>query len=568
MSTENINPGMDENPSKSYLTEELELVTTPKTLLECIEEVHEADDDGPPEDSLQRVKTFFGCTDLEARIISVAVMEGLDNDSVNARSMTRSIHMPLRAVPVVDTILKNLCRKGWLRTRDRDENSYSRDYRPHTRLMDAVSSENASLVAMPPVCGINEHIQFVYHLIETNEYLRMPTAVILDDVMKAHNEQKGLPFVAWLDGQGLSPTELVCVYYVVYKLLDGSDDIDLDDILKCVYPVPAERFQFRMRMIRGDLPMASEQILKYDNHMSGRLVEMNVGEKLLSRLSEFGVPVSTGSRAPKVCERVMHGSLVRKELFFEGTLERQLRAFEKALHPDKLPSLQENLRKKGMTTGLLAIFHGMPGTGKTESAIQIAARTGRDILKVDLSKIRNKYVGESEKNIRGIFDDYRAACKNDGPTPILLFNEADAVLGRRIVVNASTDQMNNAMQNILLEELEVFQGILIATTNLCINLDDAFERRFTYKFQFGRAGKEAIKSVWNSYFPDIDPKVVERLVADHDLSPAQIANLAKKSEILRLVEEEESTDYEFFRDLIREESLNGNDQKNRIGFRA
>jgi hypothetical protein len=57
-------------------------------------------------------------------------------------------------------------------------------------------------------------------------------------------------------------------------------------------------------------------------------------------------------------------------------------------------------------------------------------------------------------------------------------------------------------------------------------------------------------------------------VADHDLSPAQIANLAKKSEILRLVEEEESIGYEFFRDLIREESLNGNDQKNRIGFRA
>jgi hypothetical protein len=568
MRKENNNPGKDESPSKTYSEEELELAPNSKSLFECIEELHEADEDGPPQDSLLRVKTFFGCTDLEARIISVAVMEGLDNDSVNARSMTRAIHMPLRSIPVVDKILKNLCRKGWLRTRDRDENSYSRDYRPHPRLMDAVSSENESLVLTPEVCGINDHLQSVFQLIETNEYLRIPSAEILNDVMKAHNDQNGLPFVAWLDGHGLSPAELVCVYYVVYKLLDGSDDIDLDDILKCVYPIPAERFQFRMHMIRGELPMTSKQILRYDNHLSGRLVEMNVGETLLSRLSELGVPVSTGSRASKVCERILHGSLMRKELFFDGVLDRQLRAFEKALHPEKLPSLQENLRKKGMTPGLLAIFHGMPGTGKTESAIQIAVRTGRDILKVDLSKIRNKYVGESEKNIRGIFDDYRAACKKDGPTPILLFNEADAVLGRRIVVNASTDQMNNSMQNILLEELEVFQGILIATTNLSINLDEAFERRFTYKFQFGRAGKEALRSVWHSYFPDIDPKVVERLVADHDLSPAQIGNLAKKTEILRLVEEEESTGYEFFRDLIREESLHGNDQKNRIGFRA
>lgn len=567
MIKEKNNPGKNENPSKTYSAEELELDTS-KSLLECIEELHEADQDGPPEDSLLRVKTFFGCTDLEARIISVAIMEGLDNDSVNARSMTRSVHMPLRGIPVVDTTLKNLCRKGWLRTRDRDENSYSRDYRPHPRLMDAVSSENASLVVMPSVCGINDHLQAVFQMIETNEYLRIPSVEILNDVMKAHEEQKALPFVSWLDGHGLSPTELVCVYYVVFKLLDGSDDIDLDDILKCVYPVAAERFRFRMQMIRGELPMTREQILRYDNHMSGRLVEMNVGETLMSRLAELGVPVSTGSRAPRVCERVMHGSLTRRELFFEGTLERQLRAFEKALHPDKFPSLQAGLRSKGMTPGLLAIFHGMPGTGKTESAIQIAARTGRDILKVDLSKIRNKYVGESEKNIRGIFDDYRTACKKDGPTPILLFNEADAVLGRRIAVNASTDQMNNSMQNILLEELEVFQGILIATTNLCINLDDAFERRFTYKFQFGRAGKDALKAVWHAYFPDLDPKVVERLVSEHELSPAQIGNLAKKTEILRLVEEEESTGYEFFRDLIREESLHGNDQKNRIGFRA
>lgn len=568
MSTENINTGKDDNPSKTYSADELELAPTPKSLLECIEELHEADEDGPPEDSLQRVKTFFSCSDLEARIISVAVMEGLDNDSVNARSLTRTIHMPLRGIPVVDTILKNMCRKGWLRTRDRDENSFSRDYRPHSRLMDAVSRENATLVMTPSVCGINDHLQSIFQLIETNEYLRMPSGEILGDVLKAHNEQRGLPFVAWLDGHSLSPTELVCVYYVVYKLLDGSDDIDLDDILKCVFPLPSERFHFRMLMLQGELAMIREQILRYDNHISGRLVEMNVGETLLSRLTELGVPVSTGSRAPKICECIKHGALTRKELFFEGPLERQLRAFEKALHPDKLPSLQENLRKKGMTPGLLAIFHGMPGTGKTESAIQIAARTGRDILKVDLSKIRNKYVGESEKNIRSIFDDYRAACMKDGPTPILLFNEADAILGRRIVVNASTDQMNNSMQNILLEELEVFQGILIATTNLCINLDEAFERRFTYKFQFGRAGKEALKSVWHSYFPDIDPKVVEKLVADHDLSPAQIGNLAKKTEILRLVEEEESTGYEFFRDLIREESLHGHDQKNRIGFRA
>jgi hypothetical protein len=560
-------PG-DESKPLTCTESELEPVTDSRSLLDCIEDVHSADEEDPQPPSLRRVMDFFGCSEMEARILSVAVMEGLDNDSVNARSVVRAMEMPLKVVPEAEAILRTLCRRGWLRTRDRDENSFSRDYRPHPRLMEAVTSEDAARIQKPVVTGVNDHLQAVFQLIEMNEYLRTPSEELLDDLMKAHDAQKELPFVAWLDTQHLTPAELACIYYVVYKLLDGSDDIDIDDILKCVYPQSSERFGFRMRMMNGTLAMTRERIIRYDNNLSGRLVELNVGESLLPKLAELGVPIAGGSRTPRICERIAHDGITRRDLFFEGQLDAQLRNFEKAITPENLPKVQEKLKNKGMNPGLLAIFHGMPGTGKTESILQMAARTGRDILKVDISKVRNKYVGESEKNIRAIFDDYRAALKKNGDVPILLFNEADGVLGRRISVSTSSDQMNNSMQNILLEELEVFQGIFVATTNLAVNLDDAFERRFTYKFRFGKAGTAALKSVWQSYFPDIDMTLVERLMSEHELSPAQIGNLAKKTEILRLVEDEGPTGYEFFRNLIREESLHGNDGKNRIGFRA
>lgn len=558
----------EENKPVSCTQSELEPVTDSRSLLDCIEDVHSADEEDLQTASLRRVMDFFGCSEMEARILSISVMEGLDNDSVNARSVVRAMEMPLKVVPEAEAVLRSLCRRGWLRTRDRDENSFSRDYRPHPRLMDAVTAEDAARIQKPVVTGVNEHLQAVFQLIEMNEYLRTPSEELLNDLMKAHDAQKALPLVAWLDTQPLTPAELACIYYVVYKLLDGSDDIDIDDILKCVYPQSSERFGFRMRMMNGTLAMTREHIIRYDNNLSGRLVELNVGEALLPKLAELGVPIAGGSRTPRICESIAHGNIARRDLFFEGQLEAQLRNFEKAITPENLPKVQEKLKNKGMNPGLLAIFHGMPGTGKTESILQMAARTGRDILKVDISKVRNKYVGESEKNIRAIFDDYRAALKKNGGVPILLFNEADGVLGRRISVSTSSDQMNNSMQNILLEELEGFQGIFVATTNLAVNLDDAFERRFTYKFRFGKAGTEALRAVWQSFFPDIDASLVERLMSEHELSPAQIGNLAKKTEILRLVDDEGPTGYEFFRNLIREESLHGNDGKNRIGFRA
>lgn len=95
------------------------------------------------------------------------------------------------------------------------------------------------------------------------------------------------------------------------------------------------------------------------------------------------------------------------------------------------------------------------------------------------------WVGESEKNIKGIFDDYKKEVKQLAKAPILLFNEADAIIGKRQVgAERAVEKMENSIQNIILQEIEQLDGILIATTNLAENMDKAFERRFLYKIQF------------------------------------------------------------------------------------
>lgn len=95
------------------------------------------------------------------------------------------------------------------------------------------------------------------------------------------------------------------------------------------------------------------------------------------------------------------------------------------------------------------------------------------------------WVGESEKNIKGTFDDYKKKVKQLAKAPILLFNEADAIIGKRQVgAERAVEKMENSILNIILQEIEQLDGILIATTNLPENMDKAFERRFLYKIQF------------------------------------------------------------------------------------
>lgn len=176
-----------------------------------------------------------------------------------------------------------------------------------------------------------------------------------------------------------------------------------------------------------------------------------------------------------------HQSLKEKELFYNRSESDQIGKLTKLLQEDKFKGGQERLQELGRRTGFACIFYGEPGTGKTETVYQIAKKTGRDIMQIDIAGMRDKWVGETEKNIKKVFEKYSSICHNESVKPILLFNEADALFGKRKDnVEGSVDKMNNSMQNIILQEMENLDGILVATTNLAASLDSAFERRFLF----------------------------------------------------------------------------------------
>jgi len=197
-------------------------------------------------------------------------------------------------------------------------------------------------------------------------------------------------------------------------------------------------------------------------------------------------------------------------------------------------------RRKGIDAKI--IFYGHPGTGKTMTAMSLAKTLKRPILSFDCSKILSMYVGESEKNVRKIFDDFKSLSKKAKVDPILLLNEADQFLSARTQgAGSSADKMHNQMQNIFLEQIEKFEGILIATTNLLDNIDKAFSRRFNYKIEFKKPGKRERKRLWHFMLPekaDYEEGFEVEQLARYELTGGQIDLIVRNTAYKVAVREE------------------------------
>ena len=258
--------------------------------------------------------------------------------------------------------------------------------------------------------------------------------------------------------------------------------------------------------------------------------------------------------------------LPEKKLFFGPAERRQIDALGEIMEEKRFAQIQQSLLSKGHRTGFSCLFYGEPGTGKTETAYQLARASGRNVIAVDVTKLKDCLVGESEKNVKSLFDDYRDFVQETRPAPILLFNEADAILGvRKEGATSAVDKMENSIQNIILQEMENLNGILIATTNLTGNLDKAFERRFLYKVRFERPGREARREIWLSLLPELRDSDAERLAETFDLSGGQIENIARKYEVQQILSGHVPSLHDL-QLLCQEESIDSRSMGRKIGF--
>lgn len=216
------------------------------------------------------------------------------------------------------------------------------------------------------------------------------------------------------------------------------------------------------------------------------------------------------------------------------------------------------------------IFYGPPGTGKTMTALSLAKSMKKRVLSFDCSKILSKYVGESEQNVRKIFDTYRDLALKTKSEPVLLLNEADQFLSARSTdASGSAEKMHNQMQNIFLEQIEKFNGMLIATTNLLENIDSAFSRRFDYKIAFEKPTFSQRLDLWRKLLPETavyeENFSIEEL-AKYKLSGGQIKLVLKNCALKVAVKEEPIFLMQDFIDTIERETKGVFGEEKSMGF--
>jgi RNA-binding protein YhbY len=284
------------------------------------------------------------------------------------------------------------------------------------------------------------------------------------------------------------------------------------------------------------------------------LSELNISEKLGKRGKDF----------------ILAADIKEKILFFNDRETEQVKELNQLLQDENFTEVQGRLAGSGLRKGFACLFHGAPGTGKTETVYQLGRETGRDIMVVDISETKSMWFGESEKRIKRVFDRYKGVIKSGGLTPILLFNEADAVIGKRRELGASRsgpDQTENAIQNIILQEIENLDGILIATTNLTKNMDKAFERRFLYKIEFEKPNQETRQTIWKSVIPDLTDGDYNILAEQFNFSGGQIENVSRKRTINSILTGTKPS-LETLISYCRDELINETEGAKTIGFTA
>ena len=269
------------------------------------------------------------------------------------------------------------------------------------------------------------------------------------------------------------------------------------------------------------------QLIEYgnDNGLADRETFCLTRQAKRELLSELNI-----SSMSQACKGMIKAKdIIAKQLFYENDTQQQIAELEDLLDENRYQQIHSRMKESGFRCGFTCLFYGAPGVGKTETVLQLARKTGRDIIQVNVEQIKSMWVGESEKNIKALFDNYRNQVESQSLAPILLFNEADAVIGiRHKGAERATDKMENSLQNIILQEMEKIDGILIATTNLVQNFDKAFERRFLYKVKFNAPSIQTRRHIWQSIMPEISEETASWLASHYNLSGGQIENVARR----------------------------------------
>ena len=329
--------------------------------------------------------------------------------------------------------------------------------------------------------------------------------------------------------------ELVDSFVFFDTILDamncGENDFNtsLQSTVDDFYERKRDSFKYINNFLEEKTTLNLLDLIEKDSNSFSNRHRIQLTQKAVFMLKEWeGISLEFVEKKDK--RLIYHDQIQKRNLFYNSGEELQLEPIKKSFSNTAFTILQSRLKSKNMSAGITVLLYGSPGTGKTETVYQLAKKHNRPIFKVEISETKSMWFGEIQKLLKKIFTDYYNFKKTQKICPILLFNESDAIIGKRKSAGSSSvSDTENAIQNVLLEELENFDGILFATSNLVANLDSAFEHRFLFKVKYENPSTENAAKIWRSKLPILSENEALQLASQFSNSGGEMENIARKS---------------------------------------
>ena len=482
---------------------------------------------------LEFICDFLEVNHAEALVLLVNLEYALKDKKPELEDFSKKLNLTLFGSLILVPYLDNLVVKNYLSLDCRDDFTASSGIMLNNQLIKAISANKKDL--LPQKRNIENWRQLARQLrrelrMITRGDLSLVQAIQMLRFLKASTDH----FEFWKPLETYPNQERLILLCVLHNYFFEDNKFDLlnpeYEVLVSDYnpsdSAEARSFIEHLSIYQQDLISILDEELIKENNDSFLLRLTDKGKRFFFGEEEVG-PINTP------LEENLNLLLPRKikevKLFYSKEKETDINTLNELLAKDSLEQFFHKMEKRNLPSCLSILLSGGPGTGKTELVLQLARKTGRPILKVDLSAIKDKWVGESEKNVRAIFRNYEKARLLQTQTPILLLNEADGLLSKRREVNSSVDQMHNTMQAILLEQMESMKGIIIATTNMRSHFDEAFDRRFTFKLEFENPCEKARLEIINSLIPEVKEEWKKTLAVNYELSGGQWRNVVYRA---------------------------------------
>lgn len=504
----------------------------------------------------------LGMSPLHATFLSVFI-NMCDDSQIHMRDI--AAHFGVKTIAVIDQldILENLLQIGLIvRKKDKDGND---SYRIPAQVVRGLKKGQMPDVKTIEGLTIDKFVDSIFDLLDSRRQEEIEDDELYANIGELINRNMHLSLAGQIKNFGFDDETLIVFLVMSMNCICYHDDRQMRHDIEDYMSRSACRLHAN-ELERGTHILMRENLVEHVCE-DGR-AETTVWKLTDHAKQDVFMELKLAVTAPVPANLTRCTDIKVKNLFFNDRVSKQVSRLESLLDSTRMSDILKSMESHGMRKGFTCLFYGAPGTGKTETAMQLARRTGRDIMLVDIPSIRSKWVGDTEKNIKAVFDRYRACAKDNANAPILLFNEADALFTKRNEGGTgSVDKMENAMQNIILQELESLEGILIATTNLTGSLDAAFERRFLYKIEFDKPQPEQRMHIWKSMLPDLTDSDAMSLADRFDFSGGQIENIARKRIVNDILDCREGIDLESIVESCENERI---DQKKstdkKIGF--